>query len=127
MHSTKIKVFLGGYINITNAQNLNCLALAKYLDKEKFSCYSLELYSGNLISQKEKIEGLTIYKCFYPAKISMYLGFLLGIWKCDIAYLPKGELWRWNRFWLTVLKKKSFSTMEGILDEDNIKSDIDTL
>jgi glycosyltransferase involved in cell wall biosynthesis len=127
MQSKKINVFLGGYLNITNAQNLNCLALAKHLDKEKFNGYSLELYSGNLKSQKGKIEGLTIYKCLYPAKISMYLGFLWGIWKCDIAYLPKGELWRWNRFWLKVLRKKSFSTIEGILDDDNMKSAIEAL
>jgi glycosyltransferase involved in cell wall biosynthesis len=123
----KINIFLGGFINLTNAQNLNCLALAKHLDKEKFSCYSLELYSGNLKSQKGKTEGLNVFKCFYPAKISIYLGFLWGIWKCDVAYLPKGELWRWNRFWLKVLRKKSFSTIEGILDKDNLQSSIDVL
>ena len=32
----KVKIFLGGYINYTNAQNLNCRALAIYLDKDKF-------------------------------------------------------------------------------------------
>ena len=36
MKTKKIKVFLGGYVNCTNAQNLNCRALAKYLDKDKF-------------------------------------------------------------------------------------------
>jgi len=41
----KIKIFLGAYINSTNAQNLNCLALAKYLDKDKFDVYTLELKS----------------------------------------------------------------------------------
>ena len=123
----KINIFLGGFINITNAQNLNCLALAKHLDKNKFKCHSLELYSGNLESQKGKTEGLNVFKCFYPAKISIYLGFLWGIWKCDVAYLPKGELWRWNRFWLKVLRKKSFSTIEGILDKDNLQSSVDVL
>ena len=38
MKTKKIKVFLGGYVNCTNAQNLNCRALAKYLDKDKFEC-----------------------------------------------------------------------------------------
>ena len=33
---SRIKVFLGGYINYTNAQNLNCRAVAEYLDKDKF-------------------------------------------------------------------------------------------
>ena len=127
MPSKKIKIFLGGFINQTNAQNLNCLALAKYLDKDKFSCYSLELYSGNLESQIAKMEGLTIFKCFYPAKISIYIGFLWGIWNCDVVYLPKGELWKWNKFWIKILRKKSFSTLEGILDEDNLQSSMDLL
>ncbi len=39
----KIKVFLGGYVNFTNAQNLNCRALAKYLNKDKFECAAMFL------------------------------------------------------------------------------------
>jgi glycosyltransferase involved in cell wall biosynthesis len=124
MPSKKIKIFFGGFINHTNAQNLNCLALAKHLDKEKFKVFSLELYSGNLESQIGRIEGLTVFKCFYPAKFSMYLGFLWGIWHCDVAYLPKGELWKWNKFWLKALRKKSFSTIEGIMDDTAMKNAI---
>jgi glycosyltransferase involved in cell wall biosynthesis len=127
MAGKKINIFLGGFINYTNAQNLNCLALAKHLDKEKFKVFSLELYSGNLESQIGRIEGLTVFKCFYPAKFSMYLGFLWGIWHCDVAYLPKGELWKWNKFWLKVLRKKSFSTIEGVLDEAAMKNAIQPL
>ena len=33
----KIKVFLGGYINYTNAQNINCRGVAEHLDKNNFS------------------------------------------------------------------------------------------
>ena len=124
---TKIKVFLGGFINYTNAQNLNCLALAKQLDKEKFDCFALELYSGDLESQKGKIDGLHIFQCFKPAKISLYFGFFWGIWNCDVAYLPKGELWRYNRLLLNILRKKSFSTIEGILDQDNLDSAVEVL
>jgi glycosyltransferase involved in cell wall biosynthesis len=127
MGNKKINVFLGGFINSTNAQNLNCLALAKALDKQKFSCYALELYSGNLESQKDRIQGLRVFECFRPARISLYLGFLWGIWHCDVAYLPKGELWKWNRFLLKLLRKKSFSTIEGILDQDNLDSAIEVL
>ncbi len=118
---------MGGFINSTNAQNLNCLALAKHLDKEKFNVYSLELYSGNLEGQKNNINGLSIFRCFKPAKLSVYLGFLWGIWHCDVAYLPKNELWKWNKFWLKVFRKKSFSTIEGILDEDNLQSSIEAI
>ena len=40
MKTKKIKVFLGGYVNCTNAQNLNCRALAKYLDKDEAEYYT---------------------------------------------------------------------------------------
>ncbi|TDG37703.1 glycosyltransferase [Pedobacter changchengzhani] len=113
----KIKIFLGGSINYTNAQNLNCLALAKYLDKEKFIIYTLQYYSGMLKDQRGEIIGVNIFNCFRPAKISLYLGFLWGIWNCDVAYLPKSELWKYNRFLLWLFNKKSFSTVEGIFDE----------
>ena len=127
MKTKKNNVFLGGFITLTNAQKLNCYALAKHLNKKIFNIYSLEIYSGNLENQKGKINGLKIFNCFYPAKISMYLGFLWGIWNCDIAYLPKSELWRWNAFWLNILNKKSFSTMEGIIDEIALKNAIDIM
>jgi len=118
----KIKIFLGAYINSTNAQNLNCLALAKHLNKEKFDVYTLELYSGNL--ENNTIDGVKVFRCFYPHKISMYIGYLWGIWKSDVVYLPKGELDDWNKFWLKLFQKKSFSTIEGILDEAALKNAI---
>lgn len=114
----KIKVFLGGYINSTNAQNLNCLALAKHLDKEKFDVYALELYSGEL--QSRSIVGVKSFYCFYPHKISIYMAYFWGILKSDVVYLPKVELAGWNRFWLKLLRKKSFKTVEGILDHEAI-------
>lgn len=115
-----IKVFLGGYTNYTNAQNLNCRALAQHLDKDKFAIYTLELYSGKLSSIKGK--GISVFRCFRPHRISIYLAYLWGIWNCDIAFLPKGEVWRFNRFLLRLFRKKSFSTLEGILDEKNLQS-----
>jgi glycosyltransferase involved in cell wall biosynthesis len=127
MKSKKINIFLGGFINLTNAQNLNCLALARHLDKDKFNCFALELYSGQLPSQKGKIDGLRIFRCLKPARISLYFGFLWGIWKCDVAYLPKHELWKFNRFLLRLFNKKSFTTIEGIFDQDNLDSAIDVL
>jgi glycosyltransferase involved in cell wall biosynthesis len=112
----KIRIFLGAYINSTNAQNLNCLSLARHLDKERFEVYTLTLYSGDL--EPPKIEGVKTFSCFKPHSISRYLGFLWGILRCDIAYLPKGELCRWNKFWIRLLGKKSFRTVEGIYGEE---------
>lgn len=121
MSKKKIKIFLGAFINYTNAQNLNCLALAKHLNPEIFQVYTLTLEGGKL-ELPEKQKNLHLFHCFKPARISIYLGFLWGILNCDVAYLPKGELWKWNRFLLKVLRKKSFSTMEGILDKENLAS-----
>lgn len=114
----KIKVFLGAYINSTNAQNLNCLALAKNLDKEKFEIYTLEIKSGNL--NNGEIKSVNIFRCFYPQRISKYIGYFWGIWKSDVVYLPKIELLKWNQFWLKIFGRKNFSTIESILDNEAI-------
>jgi glycosyltransferase involved in cell wall biosynthesis len=116
----KIKIFLGGYINKTNAQNLNCLALSKYLNKEKFDIYTLSIYSGNM--EIAKREGVDVFHCYYPHRIVKYIAYLWGIWNCDIAYLPKGENWKWNKFLLWLFCKKSISTVESIIDDIAMKS-----
>ena len=43
----KIKVFLGGYINYTNAQNINCRGVAEHLDKNNFQVYTLTTHLGH--------------------------------------------------------------------------------
>jgi len=111
----KTKIFLGGYINKTNAQNLNCLSLAKYLDKEKYDIYTLSVRSGTI--KNKPIDGVYVFHSFYPNRIIKYLGYFWGIFRCDVAYLPKGEIWKWNRFWLKVFNKRSFITVESIVDE----------
>ena len=69
----RIKVFLGAYLNQTNAQNLNCLSLAKYLDKSKFEIYALEINHGNL--GRLSIDGVNTFNCIYPVKLTQWLGF----------------------------------------------------
>ena len=80
MHKKKIKIFLGGYLNYTNAQNLHCLALANYLDSSKFTTYALSVYFLPKIKSKA-----IVFNCFYPFKISSILGFLWGVIICDIT------------------------------------------
>ncbi len=120
----KIKVFLGAFINSTNAQNLNCLALSKYLDNEKFDIYTLTVYSGNL--KTKEVPGVKVFNCFYPFRISKYIGFLWGIIQCDVAYLPKGKICKWNKFWIKLLGKKSFRTVEGIYGEEMLGQILDS-
>ena len=105
----KIKVFLGGYINYTNAQNLNCRAIAEHLNKDKFEVYALKVHFGDNKKYTSKS-----FNCFKPFRITQHFGFLWGIFHCDVAYLPKHidtpvwvlKLAKW-------LKKPIFTTIEG--------------
>ena len=120
--SKKIKVFLGAYTNYTNAQNLNCRALAHHLDKDKFIVYTLDLYSGDLSTISGS--GIHLFRCFRPHSISKYFGYMWGIWCCHVAYLPKGELWQFNRLLLKIFRKRSFCTHEAILDDKAVQQAI---
>ena len=109
---SKIKVFLSGIVNSTNAQNLNCLALARHLDKSKFEVQTLTVYSGNL--QTEKIDSVNYLTINYPSKIWYPIQLIRGILWSDVAYLCKPEYWRIQRFLVKYLHKKSFQTIEGV-------------
>lgn len=105
----KIKIFLGGYINYTNAQNLNCRSIAEYLNKDKFEVYALKVHFGDNKNYTSKY-----FNCFKPFYITKHFGFFWGIFHCDVAYLPKHidtpvwvlKLAKW-------LKKPIFTTIEG--------------
>ena len=109
MDKNKIKIFLGGYLNYTNAQNLNCLALAKHLDPSKFTAYALSVH----FLPKIKSQAI-MFNCFYPFKISSMLGFLWGVLKCDVIYLPKHHSTPSFALILSnLLGKKTFTTIEA--------------
>ena len=114
----RVKLFLGAYINSTNAQNLNCLALAKHLDKSKFDITALSLYSEPNIY----IEGVRVYRCIWPHRIFVYWAYFWNILRADVVYLPKAELLAYNSFLCKLFAKKSFSTIEGILDKTATQS-----
>ena len=105
----KKKIFLGAYINNLNAQNINCLSLAKHLNKQKFEVYALTLYNEGNVNIDVKL-----FKCFYPFRFSKIIGFLWGIINCDIAYYPKHvSTPKWVLIITTLLGKKIFTTIEG--------------
>ena len=109
----RTSVFLGGWLNVVNAQNLNCLALARHLDKEKFTVLSMLHPRGDMAF--EPIDGVRVFKCRRPMRLCQYLVYLWGISKADVAYLPKGEVVGFNRFLLKLFKRKSFITVEGVI------------
>lgn len=106
---SKIKVFLGGYINYTNAQNLNCRAIGEHLNKDKFEVYALKVHFGD-----NKKYSLKSFNCFKPFSITQHFGFLWGILNCDVAYLPKHvDTPLWVLKLAKLLKKPIFTTLEG--------------
>lgn len=111
----KIKVFLAGWVNFTNAQNLNCRSLAKHLDKERFEVATMWLYNGDLPIDSD-LDGVKLLRCHWPSRYWIYITYLRGILWCDVAYLPKGEIWQFCARWLKRLGKKSFTTVEGVID-----------
>lgn len=109
MDKKKLKIFFGAFLNHDNAQNLNCLALAKNLDPAKFTTYALSIYSSAKVDTKA-----ILFHCFYPFRISFVLGFLWGLIKCDIAYLPKHKSTpNWVVYVAMLLGKKVFTTIEN--------------
>ena len=118
----KIKVFLGGYVNYTNAQNLNCRSIADYLDKNKFKVYSLRLYYGS----NEKFKFKT-FLCFKPFSITHHIGFLWGLLKADVLYLPKHvDTPIWVLKLSKILGKPTFTTIEENVSDLNKKNLIDS-
>jgi glycosyltransferase involved in cell wall biosynthesis len=49
----------------------------------------------------------------------VYWAYFWNIVKADVVYLPKAELLAFNSFICQLIGKKSFSTIEGILDDTN--------
>ena len=106
---SKIKVFLGGYINYTNAQNLNCRAVAEHLNRAEFDVFTLTYHFG-----EQETFRVNTFNCFKPFSFSKHLGFLWGILSCDVAYLPKHvDTPLWVLKFARILNKPLFTTIEG--------------
>lgn len=119
--SKKIKIFLGGYINSINAQNINCRALARHLDREKFEIAVLTYPGGSLpidndLNDVKKINLLA--PLYRPLHFLRYIAYFRGLLWCDVAYLPKGEVFRFTQKWAKCLGKKTFITVEGVIDKE---------
>ncbi len=117
----KKKIFLAGYINYLNAQNLNCRALASYLDKDKFEVLSMK------ISEKSKvIQGVNYFNCIKPYKISTSLAMIWGLLKSEIAYFPKHlDTPNWILILAKIIGRKVFTTIEMNMCDRNKKNLID--
>jgi glycosyltransferase involved in cell wall biosynthesis len=116
----KIKVFLYAHVNHIGAFNLSALHLAQHLSKEKFEIYTLSLSNGSLTTPECK--GVKIFRCFYPAKVSNYLGIVWGIYNSDVVFVLRGNHFRFVRFCLFLFKKKSFKRQGNKIDDEILGS-----
>lgn len=113
----KIKIFLGGYVNFPNAQNVNCDNIARYLDKGKFEVHTM--YTNKIPIDKKvyRDQGIQLHRLIHHRFIwywSKYLTMLFGNY--DIYYLPKAE--KTDRVFAKRHKKKiCISSVEGVITE----------
>lgn len=112
----RIKLFLGGYVNYLNAQNINCRALSETLDSGRFDITAM-LFPLQTAADFRRVPGVRYLRMRRPGRLWRYILYFIGIARADVAYLPKGEI---SGFCLAVarcFKTNVFTTVEGLLDD----------
>lgn len=115
----RIKLFLGGYVDFLNAQNINCRALSEHLDKKEFEVMTMLFTEGNA-TDFEPVTGVTYLRLHRPARLDIYRIYAQGIAWADVAYLPKGEIDGFCRWWAKVCGTKVFTTLEGLISDTDL-------
>ena len=112
----RIKLFLGGYVNYLNAQNINCRALSEVLDKGRFEISTM-LYPEQTAGDFCPSISVKYFRLHRPARLWIYIAYLRGIVGADVAYLPKGEIDRFCLALARIFRTKVFKTVEGLIDD----------
>lgn len=118
------KIFLGGYINYINAQNINCKSIATHLNKNKYSVRALILGKNNI----PHIKGVDFYRVSpFLFSLSNTVAFIRGVLWADVCYMPKHQSTPKIALKIAVFfRKKLFTTIEGNMWNTSIKSMIDS-
>lgn len=88
----KIKIFLGGYVNFPNAQNVNCDNIAKCLDKDKFEVHTMYTSMMPIDKQTYQKQDIHLHKVISHRYIWYWMRWwVMRFGRYDIYYLPKGE------------------------------------
>jgi len=119
MKYRRIKVFLGGYVNFLNAQNINCRALSEHLDKDRFEVWTMLFWYQNA-KDFRRVPGVHYLKSRRPVRFLGWIPYFIGILRCDVAYLPKGEYEQLCHFMARWSGCKLFTTLEGVLAGTNL-------
>lgn len=121
----KLKIFLGGYVNYPNAQNVNCDNIAKYLDKDKFEVHTMYTSKMPVNKQLYEQQGIHLHKLIHHRYIwywNKMLTMLLGNY--DIYYLPKVEpMDRLFAKWKKGKRRVFISSVEGVITETSNNTD----
>jgi len=117
MTTKKIRLFLGGYVNFLNAQNINCRALSEHLDKDRFEVWTMLFWYQNA-KDFRRVPGVHYLKSRRPVRFLGWIPYVWGLLRCDVAFLPKGEYPRLCRIVAWLGGCRTFNTIEGILDDD---------
>lgn len=115
----KIKVFLGGYVNFLNAQNINCRAISEHIDKTRFEVTTMLFWYQDARDFKP-VSGVKYLRLCRPARLWRYIVYLRGLASADVAYLPKGEIDGYCKKVADFFGTKLFTTVEGMIDDLNI-------
>lgn len=86
IYMKRVKLFLGAYIDSINAQDINCCAIAKYINKERFEIHALTH------GKDVEIAGITVHKISNNRilkNIEKY--WIMKKINADIYYLPRVE------------------------------------
>ena len=103
------KIFLAGYINSMNAQNINCKSIATHINKNHFKVFSMKLADKKCVL----INGVSLFSCFRPFRISIPFAMIWGLIHCDIAYFPKHlDTPNWILRFARFLNRPVFTTIE---------------
>jgi len=118
------RIFLGAYINVINAQNINCKSIAFHLDKNKYSVKTLVLGDNNI----ENLDDVSFIKVStFGYKTSNLFSFIKGVLWADLCYFPKHQ--STPKFALKLAKlldKKTFTTIEGNMCDTSRRNMIDS-
>ena len=118
------KIFLGAYINVINAQNINCKSIAFHLDKNKYSVKSLVLGDEN-IENLDDVSFIKVSPLGY--KISNLFAFIKGALWADVCYFPKHQSTpKLALKFANLLDKKTFTTIEGNMCNTGRRNMIDS-
>lgn len=117
--SHKIKLFLGGYVDNLNAQNINCRALSEHLDPNKFEIMTMRFTEADA-KDFVPTPGVKYLRLHRPARFDYYRIYAQGIAWADVAYLPKFEKDDFCRWWAGVCKTKVFTTLEGLISDTDL-------